>query len=171
MDIRFELQKEHAKENTENIVRYVQSSDERLAELMEIFLHERWELVQRAAWVVGKLGEQKGLLDNYLPQMISKLHEPNIHDAVKRNTVRTWQLMEIPEHYIGEVADICFNYLEKKQEPVAVKVFSMVVLEKVVRRVPELKDELKFLIEEQMPYGTPGFVSRGRKVLAGIANL
>jgi len=171
VDIRFALQKEHSKENTEKIVEYVGSNDKRLAELMDIFFYERWELVQRAAWAVGKLGETTHVLQPYLPQMIQHLQRADLHDAVKRNTIRTWQFMEIPDDYLGEVADICFEFLKKKQEPVAVKVFSMVVLEKVVHRAPELKDELKFLIEEQLPYGTAGFVSRGKKVLNNIAKL
>ena len=171
MNIRAELQKEHSKENTEKIVVYVSKDDKRLAELMDIFFQGSWELVQRSAWVVGKLAESSNLLYPYLPQMIKNVQRKKIHDAVKRNTVRTWQFMNIPEDYLGEVAEICFDFLASKKEPVAIKVFSMVVLEGIIEKVPELKDELRFLIEEQMPFASAGFKSRGKKVLAKIAKL
>ncbi|GHN02752.1 hypothetical protein WSM22_42410 [Cytophagales bacterium WSM2-2] len=52
-----------------------------------------------------------------------------------------------------------------KKEPVAVRVFSMTVLGNLAVKVPELRNELIPLIEDQMPYVSAGFVSRGRKVL------
>lgn len=171
MNIRESLQREHSKENTEKIVDYVSADDERLAELMDIFFHGPWEIVQRASWAVGKLGEQTDLLKPYMGQMIKNLERTDLHDAIKRNTVRTWQFIEVPDEYLGEVADVCFGYLESKKEPIAIKVFSMVVLEGIVKRVPELKDELQFLIKEQMPYSSAGFKSRGKKVLAMLAKL
>lgn len=165
------LNKEHSKEITMQVVKYVKDDDERLNELMNIFLHGEWRLVQRAAWPVGIIGEKTDKLGAYIPAMIENLQKHKLHDAVKRNTVRSWQFMNIPEEHLGEVAEVCFNYLGSQKEPIAVKVFSMVVLEKIVKRVPELKDELKFLIEEQLPYGSAGFKNRGKKVLAELAKL
>jgi len=171
MNIRAALQREHSKENTEKIVEYFKSDDERLSELMDIFFNDSWELVQRAAWAVGKLGEKTNLLIPYIDQMAANIQKPGVHDAIIRNTVRTWQFMNIPDKHLGQVAQLCFDYLEKHETPIAVKVFSMVVLEKVVKREPELKNELKFLIEEQLPYGSAAFKSRGKKVLASLAKL
>ncbi|RKQ43202.1 hypothetical protein BXY85_3821 [Roseivirga pacifica] len=172
MDIEKQLNHDHSKENTTKIVEYIVAHPERLSALMKIFLHGEWRLVQRSAWVVGDLARKKSeLLIPYWPEMIENLKKENLHDAVKRNTVRTWQELPIPEDYFGEVAEICFGYLADNKEPIAVKCFSMTVLEKIVFSVPELKDELKFLIEEQLPYGSAGFKNRGSKVLKSIAKL
>ena len=172
MDIRAQLNQEHSKENTTKIVEYIVAQPERLPELMNVFLSEEYRLVQRSAWVVGDLARKNShLLMEYWPQMIDSLKKEGIHDAVKRNTVRTWQDLPIPEEHYGEVAEICFGYLADNKEPIAVKCFSMSVLEKIVKQIPELKDELKFLIEEQLPYGSAGFKSRGNKVLKSIAKL
>jgi hypothetical protein len=171
MNLLAELQKDHSKEITDKIVEYVSGDDERLAELMDIFFNSSWEIVQRAAWAVGKLGEKTDLLIPYLKPMINNLKKPKLHDAIKRNTVRTWQFMTIPDDYLGEVAELCFDFLASKDEAIAIKVFSMVVLEGIVMRVPELKTELQFLIEEQLPYGSAGFKNRGQKVLRNIKDL
>jgi hypothetical protein len=54
------------------------------------------------------------------------------------------------------------------KQPIAVRVFSMTVLCNLAGKLPELKNELIPLIEDQMPYGSAGFISRGRKVLKDL---
>lgn len=169
MHIQSALQKEYSKKNTENIAEYILSNDERLAELMEIYLSGPSELAQ-AAWVLGKLAGKTDLLSAYLPQLINKLKEADVHDTEKRNALKVWSCMEIPSTYHGDVTMICFDLLAKKAETVGVKVFSMIILQKIVMDEPGLINELRFTIEEQMPYASAGFRSRGKKVLKAIEN-
>jgi hypothetical protein len=46
----------------------------------------------------------------------------------------------------------------------------MTVLGNLTMALPELGKELAILIEDELPYGSAGFVSRGRKVLKQINN-
>ena len=93
------------------------------------------------------------------------------HDAVKRNTVRLLQGVDLPEELMGRVVDICFKFLLDVKEPVAVRVFSMQVLYNICLKEPELADELRIVIEEFMPHGTAGFKSRGKRILKGLQKL
>jgi hypothetical protein len=52
------------------------------------------------------------------------------------------------------------------QEKPAVKMFCLVILEKLSNLYPEIKPELILIIETQMPYESKAFKSRGRKILA-----
>ena len=61
--------------------------------------------------------------------------------------------------------DICFKYLGSPKEALAVKVFSMSVLGNLAKKYPEIKSELKLIIEDQLPEQTAGFKSRAKKVL------
>ncbi|MBK8496605.1 MAG: hypothetical protein IPL50_17595 [Chitinophagaceae bacterium] len=90
---------------------------------------------------------------------------PNLHAAVKRNSIRLMQDIEIPEHYHGEVMNRCFVYLESPVETIAVKVFSMSVLANLAKTYPEIKAELVLLIEDQFPHQTAGFKSRAKKII------
>ncbi len=63
------------------------------------------------------------------------------------------------------MADSCFTFLSDPKEPIAVKVFSMSVLANITKKQPELRDELRIVIEDQLPYSTPAFKSRGGKIL------
>lgn len=104
----------------------------------------------------------------HLKVILNYLKKPGIHDAVKRNTMRLLQFIDIPKRYQGQVAGICFGYLQDAKEPVAIKAFSMTVLASIARQNPDLRQELAIVIEDQLPYGSPAFVSRGRKVLKEI---
>lgn len=169
MDIRKQLLKEHSKQNTNLIVDYVSQSQERFDVLMHLFLTDEYRVTQRAAWVVGEMGRHHyPMLAPHLPAMVHNLRKRSLHDSIKRNTVRVLQEIEIPENLWGEVADICFGYLATNDEAVAVKCFSMTVLLNITLKVPELKDELKILIEDQMPYGSAGFKSRGKRTLKAL---
>jgi hypothetical protein len=75
------------------------------------------------------------------------------------------QFIDIPKKHQGVIADICFKSLIDKKEPIAIRVFSMTVIANLAAKIPELKNELIPIIEEQLPYASAGFVSRGKKVL------
>jgi hypothetical protein len=47
----------------------------------------------------------------------------------------------------------------------------MTVLLNIVKYVPELKEELKIIIEDQMPYASAGFQSRGKKTLKALEKI
>lgn len=82
---------------------------------------------------------------------------------VKRNSIRLMEDIDIPEKFHGEVMNICFGYLESPAEPLAVKVFSMSVLAKLAKEYPEIKTELKLIIEDQLPHQTAGFKKQGEE--------
>jgi hypothetical protein len=168
MNIQEALQAEHSKAQSDRIADYVGDDPVRFAELMESFLSEDKELSRRAGWALSHCADRRpALIEPHLEAMIRNLRK-EVHVAVKRNTVRVLQYVEIPDELLGEAADICFGYLADHHETAAVKVFSMTVLANICRREPDLGNELRLLIEEQMPYASAGFRNRGRRILAGL---
>lgn len=169
MDIRTEILKEHSKENAEAIAAYVSASPERVAQLIELFLQDEYRVVQRLAQVVGKLVDtHPQLIAPHLPQLVQRMNEVGVHVAVKRNVVRTLQYVDIPEALHGEVMNTCFDLLADPNEAVAVRVFSMTVLDKLSSQYPEIRQELKVIIEDVLEQGcTAAFRARARMVLNG----
>lgn len=169
MDIRKELTREHSRAKTMKIVDYVGDNPVRFKVLVDVFLTGPYRITQRAAWPLSYCAERDpGLITPHLKIILNHLKKPGIHDAVKRNTVRLLQFIDIPKRHQGQVADICFAYLQDPKEPVAIRAFSMTVLASIARQNPDLRQELAILIEDQLPFGSPAFVSRGRKVLKEI---
>ncbi len=172
MDIRQTILKEHSKNQALKIANYVGSDKVRFRELMNVFLEGEYRITQRAAWPLGFCGQNyPELLLPYTEKFIHKLKEKNIHDAVKRNILRVWQGIPIPEKYAGEIFGICYDFLRDTEEPIAIKVFSMTVMLNICKKHPVLKNELKILVEDMIPYGGPAIISRGRKVLKSLQKI
>ncbi len=171
MNLKEALLADRSRKLTEKVARYVGADTTRFKELMKLFFCSETILTQQAAWIMNVCVEKHPFLVNpFLEKMIDNLAKP-VHDGVKRSTVRVLQDVEIPEKLIGKTADHCFTLLTKSSEPVAVKVFSMSVLLKIAKKEPELKNELKIIIEDQMPFAKPAFLSRGREVLKELEKI
>ena len=166
MNLREEILKEHSKAQSKKIVNWVGSNLQRFDELFSLFLNDEYRVVQRAGWPVSNcVIAHPTLINKHWKELIHNLKQPNLHNAVKRNSIRLMQDIEIPVKYHGEIMDTCFKFLESPEEALAVKVFSMTVLGNLAKTYPEIKPELKLLIEDQLPTQTAGFKSRGKKVL------
>lgn len=159
------LTNEHSRHTTDEILHQIQLRPERIEELMACFLSDDLRICQRAAWPVGDLGEKfPELIIPYFPALIANLKNPK-HDAVIRNTVRTWQNMWIPTAFQGEIFAICFDYMINPKIPIAIRAFSMTVCANICVDEPELKNELILAIEDMQENASPGICTRSKAVL------
>ena len=166
MILREEILKEHSKAQCRKIVDWIGDSPKRFNELFHLFLNDEYQVVQRAAWPLSYCAiEHPELIGTKLEALIQNLHNPGLHPAVKRNTMRLLQHVAIPDTMHGEVMDICFTYISSPQEPVAIKAFALTVLQNLLKVYPEIGSEVKLVIEERWDYETAAFKSRARKVL------
>jgi len=160
------LLKEHSKAQCNRIVEYIGTDKDRFKELVDVFITANYRINQRAAWPLSYCVEYNPeLIKPHLKKLIHNLKRPDLHNAVKRNTVRLLQFISIPKSLQGVAAQVCFDFLQNRTEAIAVRVFSMTVLANIAKDQPALKSELKITIEDNMHYGSAGFVSRGRKIL------
>jgi hypothetical protein len=160
------LLKEHSKAQCNRIVKYIGTDKGRFSELVQVFTTRADRVSQRAAWPLSYCAElHPELLKPHLKNVIQNLNRPGLHDAVKRNTLRFLQFIPIPKSLQGTTTHICFDLLQNRKEAIAVRVFAMTVLANIAKSQPDLKSELKIIIEDNMPIGSAGFVSRGRKIL------
>ncbi|MFK8005779.1 MAG: hypothetical protein AB8H03_05380 [Saprospiraceae bacterium] len=165
MDIREALLQEHSRNQALKIASYIGTSQKRFDELMKYFFDDNWRLNQRAAYSMNFTVERNPqLFKKHLKKAVLNLRTPK-HDAVKRNTLRILENYTIPEKLLGTVVDICFEFLASPKEPIAVKYFSMGILFREAKKEPGLFHEIKVLIDDQMPLGSPGFRNKGQKIL------
>lgn len=166
-DLREEILKEHSKANAVRIVEWIGADAARFKQLMQLFLKEEYRVVQRAAHIVSIVAEKrKNLLVPYLTVMVQRMQEPGLPVAVKRNVVRILQHMDIPEALHGDVMNTCFDLLADPKETIAVRAFSMTILANLAVHYPEIKQELRAVIEDGLEHDpSPGFRSRGNKIL------
>jgi hypothetical protein len=166
MNLQEEILKEHSKKQCQKIVEWVGNSQARFDELFHLFINGDYRVTQRAAWPVGYCVEANpAFIKKNFAKLLENLQKPNLHNSIKRNTVRLLRYVDIPEKLQGRVMDICFNYVASPAEAVAIKAFSLTVLGNLAKKYPEILPEIKLLIEEQLPHQTAAFKSRVKSFL------
>jgi hypothetical protein len=166
MDLYQLLRSEHSKKQTDRIVRYIGDDAARFAVLMELFFKGEYRITQRAAWPLSYcVRVHPALIGPYFKPLLDNLARKDIHVAVIRNTVRLLQDVDIPKRYHGRVMSTCFDFIQSAETPIAVKAFSLTILATLSAQYPEIRAELKLIIEEQWEHATPAFRSRAKKIL------
>lgn len=167
-----QLLKIHSRANADYILEHVLEDKRRVRTLMDAFLKGEYRVVQRSAMIVGDLGRaEPAWLKPWHAAMLAAA-DPAPHPAVSRCVMRYFS--ELPLSAIGEedrgpLLDLAYRLLENPAEAVAIRVFSMTVVFNFCALYPELKDELRGIIELTIAEGTtPGFRSRGGKILAKL---
>lgn len=166
LNLREAILEEHSKAQADKIAAYIGTDSERFDELMQLIFNDEYRVVQRATYSLKKVGDKyPNMILPYLEVMIPLLRKDEIHVAYRRNSLSIIAGIKIPEEHLGELADICFGFLESRKETIAVRANSMEILGRICEQEPELTNELKLLIEEFMPHESAGFKSRGKKIL------
>lgn len=166
-DLKTLLLQEHSKAQCDKIVQYIGSNKDRFASLMKLFFAGEYRVTQRAAWPMSYcVRNHPSLIKPYFKKLLDNLEQPAQHDAVIRNTVRLLQDIDIPEKHHGRVMTICFNFIQSNETAVAIKAFSLTVLQNLAKQYPEILPEVKAIIEERWEHETAAFKSRAKKLLA-----
>ena len=121
-------------------------------------------LAWRACWIIDTASEkQPDLLSDKIPEIISGLSS-TIDSSLKRHFTRILCRYDIPEIYQVVVIDRCFELLVPS-EPAAVRVNSMQLLFNLSQHLPDLKFELKSVLESLIDEGgSVGFINRALKL-------
>ncbi len=165
MDVKQLLLSEHSREQSGRVMEEVINDPNLIGELIRCTNSSDLVLAQRAAWPLGLLGTSHAHLFNpYVKELIECLENP-IHPAISRNAYRVLQFVNVPEEHEGNLFELCARDLSNPKNPVAIKVFCMTVAFNICQKYPDLKPELKLLIEAGLEHSTAGYRSRSRKLL------
>ena len=160
-----ELAGGHSKAIIQKVAGYIGNDQNRFNSLIIIFLQNDAKITPRAAWALSQCVENHpALIQPHFNALLKMLAKPQVHDSVKRNSMRLLQFVDIPKRYQGAVAEAGFRLMDPK-EAIAVRVFSMTVLANIARLQPALKNELSIIIEDQLPYSSAAYQSRAKKIL------
>jgi len=160
----------YVRTDAQKIVRWIGNNEKRFAELMNMFFAADERTALRCIWIISMCAEAHPVVIRpWLSKLVKLTSKKDTHDSVKRNIVRTLQFVDIPRALQGTVANLCFEFLQDIKAPIALKAFSMTVLANIAKHEPDLKQEIKLVIEQMLPYGSAGILSRGRKILKQLS--
>lgn len=156
---------EHSLQQSKFICNYLLQNSNKIPEFFDCVFSDNKLISQRSAWVLRFLAEANpNIFRPYISKLVSNLSKPN-HDAVIRNTLSVLEKVDYPEELLGEIFDKSIHFLQNAAMPHAIRAFAMTCALKVVLQFPELKNELKSIVEEAMIFGSPAIISRGKKTL------
>lgn len=158
-----------SKRKATEVALYACTSPETFRELMHSFLSDESRLAQRAAYSVSIAAHSHPeLIEPYIGVLISQLKRTDIHFAVIRNSARILQDSHIPDEFHGELMDVSFGLIQNRPVPIAIRAFCLTILYNLSGIYPEIRQELRVIIEELMDYEKPAFRARGKKILTLI---
>lgn len=172
MNILEELEQSYTNSNPNHIAEFIGNDPDRFAQLVAHFVHGKVRVTHHASHAINRcIHKHPHLIAPHLRNFTDLLATP-INDTVKRNIVRTFQFIDLPEELLGDVFDNCAVLLNNPNEAVAIRAFSMTVLFNICRQYPELKEELKAMLLLAIENSDkPGILNRGRKTLKALDQL
>lgn len=171
MDLHSELIKSYSIYTNRRIFEWIKDDEDRIRLLVDLFLYGESRIAQRASWIVSGIAERNPqLIEPYLYLIIPRMTDETAHIAVRRNTVRLLQFVNLPEDLKGLILDTCFAFLEDSQNANTIQVFAMTVIANLTNEYPEIAQEFKLILEKNLEHGaSPAFKSRANKVLKKLA--
>ncbi len=165
-----EIFNRYSKAHALAVVRWIGGDKHRFAELMKYFFSSDRITALNSSWLVTLCAEHHpSVVAPWLSKMVQHAAKNNAFGSVKRNVVRTMQFVPVPRSLQGRVSNLCFSFLQDPKEAIAVKAFSMTVLANIASQEPDLKHEIRLVIEQMLPYGTAGIQARAKKVLKQLS--
>jgi hypothetical protein len=156
----------YSQSGVRKIADYIGDDTARFKLLVDHVLSFDYKKMQLAAGSMSICVEKHPrLLNNYIKKLIKAAASSSATDSLKRNVLRALQFVQVPAKDQGIVADFCFTALSNRKEAIAIRVFAMTVLGNIAKQHPDLKQELKLLLESELSIGSAGYVSRAKKVL------
>lgn len=141
-----------------------------LNELYDLAKHRDAEFNNRVSWVFNHTIESEPeWIVPYLNDIIDWL--PHKNDSTQRNMLRAVTCYGVPHKQEGLWIDFCFDILLNPDKAVAVKVHAMEIAFRLTKKYPDLKDELRAVLEQFYEESTVAFQARARKVFKQLDKL
>jgi hypothetical protein len=148
----------------------IEGNSELFEEMLEISLSQTPKISCRATRVICELLiKDDSVAIPYFKKILQVL--PDVKDeSLVFNLLRIFVLSPLPkdEDDLGWLAKICFDWLDTNVQRIAIKAYALDILERVACIYPEIIPELSAIIKSQMPHLSPGFQSRGKRVLKNL---
>jgi hypothetical protein len=134
---------------TTAIAKHVGDDYTRFKELAKLVFGTDKILQQRAAWPFSEIIlTHHNWLKAYWKKCAEVLKDESLHEALHRNLLRCLQVVEIPEDYQASILDTCLKAIMSERRAIAVRAFSISVAAAICKEQPELKRELRLILNE-----------------------
>jgi hypothetical protein len=161
------LKEENTGQRRAEWAEYIIKNNIPLSDLIGLLDFEK-PVPMRFIWLVGDLCErQPQIIHSSITTFYARRNEmkfPNFD----RSLAKIFWLSGIPDEIEGEAADEMFKWMLDPKISVSTKNYSLFALYNLSKKHPELKNELKIVIEDQLNKNSTSFEKRAKKILAEL---
>lgn len=148
MNIRERLAEKHSRDLTMSIVKFVGDDKERFKELVTLVLKEDNKIAHWAAWPMSYVANKyPQLLKPWISKLLDKLEDKTIHHGTRRNILRAFESIDIPEKLEGRAVDLFLKDIADPSHPPAITSFAITAATRICAKYPELVTELNLLLD------------------------
>lgn len=168
MNLKEQLLVEMSRRNTDFIAHSIGNDPNLFKNLMELVFHGAEPLPSRASWVVTAITDKHPeLLKPYLKKIVANMDKFE-HPGTRRNLLRYIASIDLPASLLGKLFDMCSGLTLSKDEPIAIKAHSMQIMFNIAQKEPDLKNEVRLILEELIQHESAGIKSRSAKLLGRL---
>ena len=168
MDLKTKLKSRISKNEIVELIQLLNNNRISIEEIIDLLKNKETQF--QASWLMTHLVENKpSILKEIHITQLAEILENTTHEGLERNIWRSLNFVEIPPETHESLINTAFEKLENHKTAIAIQVFSMSVLEKLLIKEVELQLALKAILElklERQP--TPGLKSRATKIINRI---
>ncbi|MEL6924403.1 MAG: hypothetical protein AAFO94_10180 [Bacteroidota bacterium] len=166
MNITEILDKRLSKTETEQLAKVIGGDPEIFAQLFKVSISGDTEKAPRAAWLIDHLLDRHPtLLSPHLAKAVSEFGNMEHHNSIHRNLGKSLLRVSIPDDLQGELYDTCVAHLLSPPVAIAIKAHAMEIATRIALPYEELRSELLTILLELVEDGSPGVVSRGKRMI------
>lgn len=133
-------------------------------------LMNKHDLSMRISRVLAVCNDKKPQFINSYKNEIFKILLTTDNHAVIRNLLYIFQTLwkKLNDDQLGKLLDRCFKYLEYTTAETSHRVYAMKIIYELTYVYPELRNDLKNIIEFHYDKGSAGFKACGKNILKKI---
>jgi len=147
--------------------REITAQKDTLEKLLPLLFGDK-KTAYRFSWLLSDVGEtDKDALLNVLPYLFENRQKVTAKDF-EQQFVKYWRICGVPEVHKGAAIDMMFSFLVDPKVNTHIKTISLTVLHRLCDEYPELKNELKLCIEDQLDHSTVSFNKTANKILSEL---
>jgi hypothetical protein len=165
------LNHDSSKANLDYIASQVQDKAEAFAAIMEYALNGDPRIAMRASAVAERITrEYPDMIHPFVDEILIRFNDFP-HQGQKRNIMKIFTRMSFPEEQLGKIVDLSFSCVDNVKESIAVQAYSMEIIFNTCVEIPELRKELRFILQERQEYFSSGWQARARIFLKMLDKL
>ena len=153
------------------IASLVEKRPDLLQHVFEVIRSKNQKDAMRASWLLSHLWDRSPQLLRPFQHELTELLFQTDSDSVRRNILRILDGMPVNESDMGNLIDVCMQWMLSENHAIAVRCNAMQILFRICQVEPDLSGEVKACILALNDYGSAGFKSRTNKIVKQLKAL